>query len=118
MWSISALMQRVSRHAVVWLGLCGALGACAANPPAGTARNALEVGTLVGRDGSVTILATPEGTRYDLRAANGALLGQGLTADEVRARTGQDPRNAMAVIAPWSADEGLPLMLLDERTSP
>ena len=106
---------------VLVVAACGALSGCTAGGAAGRSNAEprseyrLALGTLVGRDGSVTILATPQGTRYDLRSPDGALVGAGLTAAEVRARTGQDPRNALAAGAPDSDEDGVPLMMLDQR---
>src|SRR5262245_4411133 len=92
---------------------CLLLAACSAGPErarveasAGAGRG-LIMGTLVGRDASVAILATAAGTRYDVRGPDGALIAAGLTADGVARRTGQDPRGA------WAGDQDdQPVMLM------
>ncbi len=73
-------------------------------------RIGLPLGELVGRDARVTVLATPAGTRYDIRTLDGALVAGNLTAAEVGALLpGQDPRGVFAVDEP----AGIPLMLAD-----
>ena len=57
----------------------------------------LRMGELVGRDARVTIIATGDGTRFDVRNLDGGIVAAGLTAEEVAALLpGQDPRNATA----------------------
>src|SRR5262249_9688751 len=68
---------------------------------------ALSLGTLVGRDARVTVLATPQGARYDVRSADGTVIAARATADEVARCIGQDPRAA------WAEEEPVKLMLAE-----
>ena len=83
--------------------------ACTTTPQAqssAAAQRRLPMGTLVGREARVAILATGHGVRYDVRTSDGQLLASNLTAAEVARRVpGQDPRGAWAM-----ADEPVLLM--------
>jgi hypothetical protein len=85
------------------LALVGAAGAARLAGPAaaGAAQpvvtRGLYMGELVGPQARVAIIGTEDGTRFDVRAANGQTVAAGLTADQVAALLpGQDPRGAMA----------------------
>src|SRR5262245_38703242 len=92
-------MTRTTPFALAALGIAAA-GICTRlagiTPPAAPAAqqsHGVAMGTLVGRDFKVTILATNGGTRYDVRTPEGLLVAAGLTAVELaQLFPGQDPR--------------------------
>ncbi|MFN0132459.1 MAG: hypothetical protein ACKVW3_08025 [Phycisphaerales bacterium] len=83
----------------------GPVGASAASPLATGA----PIGSLVGRDHTIHILNTPEGTRYTIRARTGEVLVAGLTADEATSYLGHDPRRLEA--------NSTAIMLADDKHS-
>lgn len=58
------------------------------------------MGLLVGREARIELVPTPQGPRYTVRAADGTLLGERLTSDEVAALfPGLDPASGVAGLA-------------------
>jgi hypothetical protein len=83
---------------IVAAGVCARLaGFTPAGAPAAQESAGVPMGTLVGRDFKVTILATDAGTRYDVRTPAGVLVASGLTDVELaQLFPGQDPRGFAA----------------------
>ncbi|RMD62172.1 MAG: hypothetical protein D6824_07105 [Planctomycetota bacterium] len=66
------------------------------------------MGLLVGLQATIELVPTPRGPRYTVRAADGTLLGERLTSDEVAALfPGLDPASGVAGLAdvPLDFDE-------------